>query len=61
MNDPEFYRQQIVRMRSEGAAADLPGVRERCERSADAWQVMLDRLERLDRLRAENPRPRLRT
>lgn len=43
---PEFYRAQAQAMREQAAGAVLDNVRDRCLRSADAWDDMADRAER---------------
>ncbi|GAA4822421.1 hypothetical protein GCM10023232_19870 [Sphingosinicella ginsenosidimutans] len=49
----EFYRARAEEARAEAEAASLDNVRDRCMRSAIAWQVMADRAGRGERLRAE--------
>ena len=46
-----FYREQASRQQSEADAATLANVRDRCQRAADAWTVLADRLQRADDLR----------
>ena len=43
---PEFYRAQAQAMRDQATAANLDNVRDRCLRSAEAWEQMADRAER---------------
>jgi hypothetical protein len=45
-SQPEFYRAQAQAMRDQAAAAVLDNVRDRCLRSATAWDQMADRAER---------------
>ena len=45
-SQPEFYRVQAQEMRDQAAAAMLDNVRDRCLRSAAAWDQMADRAER---------------
>ena len=45
-SQPEFYRVQAQEMRDQAAAAVLDNVRDRCLRSAAAWDQMADRAER---------------
>jgi hypothetical protein len=45
-SQPEFYRAQAQEMRGQAAAAVLDNVRDRCLRSAAAWDQMADRAER---------------
>jgi hypothetical protein len=49
----EFYRARAEEARAEAEEASLANVRDRCIRSATAWQVMADRAARGERLRAE--------
>jgi hypothetical protein len=43
---PEFYRAQAEEMREQARVAVLDNVRDRCLRSAAAWDEMADRAER---------------
>lgn len=43
---PEFFRSQAEVMRLQAGEAGLANVRERCLRSAEAWDQMADRAER---------------
>ncbi len=43
---PEFYRAQAKSMREQAAGAALANVRDRCLRSAEAWDEMALRAER---------------
>lgn len=45
-SQPEHYREQAQQMRDQAAAATLSNVRERCLRSAEAWEQMASRAER---------------
>jgi hypothetical protein len=47
-----FYREQEAQQQGEADAALLDNVRERCQRAADAWRVLADRIERADTMRA---------
>lgn len=47
-----YYRERADEARVDAAATDLANVRERCLRSAAAWDVMAARLGRTTRLRA---------
>ena len=49
----EFYRTRADEARADAEAATLANVRERCLRSAVAWEQMADRARRTDRQRAE--------
>ena len=49
----EFYRARAAGARRDAEASALANVRDRCLRAADAWEVMADRANRTDRLRAE--------
>lgn len=51
MSTLPFYREQASRQQIEADAATLSNVRERCQRAADAWTVLADRLQRADDLR----------
>ena len=48
-NNPEYYRTQAKAMRQQAAEATLDNVRDRCLRSAEAWEDMADRAERHQR------------
>jgi hypothetical protein len=50
----EFYLERAARARADAEAATLENVRNRCLRSADAWNEMAVRLELVGRLRSEN-------
>ncbi len=43
---PEFYRAQADEMRAQASGASLDNVRDRCLRSAAAWDEMANRAER---------------
>lgn len=43
---PEFYRAQAEAMREQANTAKLDNVRDRCVRSAEAWEQMAERAER---------------
>jgi len=47
-----FYREQAAQQQGEADAAVLDNVRNRCQRAADAWRVLADRIERADTMRA---------
>lgn len=47
----EFFLARAEQARSEGEAATLEHVRERCRRSEAAWQALADRAQRGERLR----------
>jgi hypothetical protein len=47
-----FYREQAAQQQGEADAALLDNVRNRCQRAADAWRVLADRIERADSMRA---------
>ena len=49
----DFYRARAAEARADAEAATLDNVRERCLRSAIAWEGMADRVRRTDRLRTE--------
>jgi hypothetical protein len=43
---PEYFRAQAEAMRTQADGAQLTNVRDRCLRSAEAWDQMADRAER---------------
>ena len=47
-----FYRDQAAREQSAADNAVLENVRDRCQRAANAWAVLAERLEHTDKLRA---------
>ena len=47
-----YYRERAQEARAEAGKAGLDNVRERCLRSAEAWEVMATLLARTTRLRA---------
>lgn len=47
----DFYRARAVDARADAEAALLDNVRERCLRSAEAWDNMADRAVRTGRMR----------
>ena len=49
----QFYRTRAAEARADADAAVLSNVRERCVRSAEAWESMADRARRTERLRVE--------
>jgi hypothetical protein len=49
--DLEFYLARAAQARDEADAATLEHVRERCQRSADAWTELADRAARTIRIR----------
>ena len=53
MSPLQFYRDQAARAQAEADAAKLDNVRDRCLRSAHAWEGMADRIARTDAMRAE--------
>ena len=48
----EFYRARADEARADAASAVLENVRERCLRSADAWEGMAARAGRTQKMRA---------
>jgi hypothetical protein len=48
-----FYRERAAEARRDADAATLDNVRDRCLRSASAWEGMAARVERTERMRAE--------
>lgn len=59
MSNTEFYAEQVSAARRQADEATLPSVRERCMRSAAAWQTMLDRQQAFEKQRANNIANRL--
>jgi len=53
MSPLQFYRDQAARAHAEAGSATLDNVRDRCARSAIAWEEMADRIARTDAMRAE--------
>lgn len=49
----DYYREQAFKMRSEAEMTALDNVRDRCLRSAAAWEKLADRIAYGDRMRAE--------
>ena len=49
----DFYRERGAEARRDAAVTNLDNVRERCLRSAAAWEGMAARLERTQRMRAD--------
>jgi hypothetical protein len=49
----DFYLARAEQARAEGAAATLTHVRDRCQRSEEAWQALADKAMRSERLREE--------
>lgn len=47
----DFYRARAIEARTDADAASLDNVRERCLRSALAWDAMADRAARTGRMR----------
>lgn len=52
MNDLDTYRARAAEAREAADAAVLDNVRERCLRSALAWEEMVERVERTAEMRA---------
>ena len=46
-----FYRERAAEARSQAGETNLANVRERCLRSAEAWEAMASRARRTTRLR----------
>lgn len=53
MSNAEFYADQAAKARRDADQAYLDNVRDRCLRSAEAWEDMAARAERTSRMRAE--------
>ncbi|HVK91366.1 MAG TPA: hypothetical protein VM468_08200 [Mycoplana sp.] len=49
----DFFLARAEQARAEGEAATLAHVRERCERSAEAWSELAAKAARSERLREE--------
>lgn len=49
----DLYRTRAAEARREAGETSLSNVRERCLRSAAAWEEMANRAARTDRMRAE--------
>ena len=49
----DFFLARAEQARAEGEAATLTHVRERCQRSEEAWTALADKAKRSERLRAE--------
>ena len=47
----DFYRARAIDARADADAASLDNVKERCIRSAEAWESMADRAARTGRMR----------
>ena len=52
MSNKLFYREQAARQQADADTASLDNVRDRCQRAADAWTLLAERIERADTLRA---------
>ncbi len=48
-----FYKGQAAKAQAEAEAATLDTVRDRCLRSALAWEGMAERIERTDKMRTD--------
>lgn len=48
-----YYREQEARERRAAEQTKLENVRDRCQRSAEAWGSLAARLERADQMRAQ--------
>jgi hypothetical protein len=53
MSNAEYYAEQAEKARRDAADANLDNVRDRCLRSAEAWDDMATRAARTSRMRAE--------
>lgn len=53
-NQLQFYLERAQQARADAQAATLENVRDRCLRSAVAWDEMAARLERTERMRCKN-------
>jgi hypothetical protein len=49
----QFFLARAEQARTEGEAATLDHVRERCRRSEAAWMALADKAERSERMRSE--------
>lgn len=52
MTDRETYLARAAEARADADAANLDNVRDRCLRSAEAWNAMATRAERTEKMRA---------
>ena len=52
MSNKLFYREQAARQQADADTASLDNVRDRCQRAADAWTLLAERIERADTLLA---------
>lgn len=50
----QFFRARAAEARADAEAATLDHVRERCQRSEEAWEALAHKAERSERLRAED-------
>lgn len=50
----EFYLERAAQARAEAESTTLKNVRDRCLRSAEAWNEMAVRVQTVERLRSEN-------
>lgn len=53
-NQHDFYLQRAAQAQADADTATLENVRQRCLRSAEAWNAMAARAEKVERLRCEN-------
>ena len=53
-NQHLFFQARAAEAREQAGAASLANVRERCLRSAEAWESMALRAERTERARGKN-------
>ena len=49
----DFFLARAEQARAEGEAATLAHVRERCQRSEEAWTALADKAKRSERLREQ--------
>ena len=48
-----FYREQASQQQAQADDAALDNVRDRCQRAADAWRILAERIERTDSIRSD--------
>lgn len=58
MTQLEIFRARAGEARAQAGQTDLPNVRERCLRAAEAWEAMADREQKLQSARATRDRAR---
>ena len=54
MSQADYYRRQAAAALQQASEATLPSVRERCQRSAAAWEAMAEQMDSLAAHKARN-------